>query len=302
MAYCSPKAKENYKEYKTCFSKSALINLANSWNDTHPDKIAHLNRLSVKSLWNEINTKMSKSGACNDKDVKDLKDNSKKEGCWVDKLGKVSKEVTSHLTPKKPVEWKKDPRTWLTNYDIDDVLKQYEEDTTNNYKYMGAFPIDFAKPTNTFGACLYNEMCSIDLQKLITNKKNLIGVVFNTDPSDKPGQHWISLIICINPKLPSFGAYFQDSAGGPPPKEVDTFMKSMKKQADTIGSKFTFRLDNHKKRMQYKNTECGVYSVAYQLRWINLMKSNPNTVLEDVIKITIDDDNVNKARDVLYRD
>jgi hypothetical protein len=302
MAQCSPKAKANYKEYKTCFSKDALVKLATTWNSLNQaNKIPNVSRASIKELWAAIKVRMVQT--CGEGATSDT---TAMEACWVDKLPNIGpsgqsgqEALLSHFTPKKPSSWKKNPRQWLTNIDIDNVLQQYDEDTTNHYKYMGAFPIDFAKPVSAFGTCLYNEMCTIDMKRLLAQKKSIVGAVFNTDPSDMPGQHWISIIVVINPALPSFGVYFQDSAGGPPPTEVVKFMESMKQQAATLSSK-PFRVDVNKKRQQYKNTECGVYSIAYHIRWINLLKKNPDTRFEDVA-IVIDDDNLAKARDLLFR-
>lgn len=303
--FCSPAAKTtNYKEYKTCFSKEALVKLATAWNESVKTEdsfakgkqpITGIAKASIKKLWSALKERMESQ--CSSKGPSSA-DHSLQESCWVDKLSPNVNDVAKVnklLSPKMPKEWKKNPITWLTNLDIDAVLKQYDEAVDNHYKYMGAFPIDFAKTTGAFGQCLYNEMCTIDIKKLVASGKNMLGVIFNTDTSDGPGQHWISLIAVINPKLKAYGVYFQDSAASTPPPEVIKFMESLKAQAEPH-----FSMDTHKKRMQYKNTECGVYSIAYQIRWINLLKNDPNVKFED-IALVISDEAIQKARGLLFR-
>ena len=49
-------------------------------------------------------------------------------------------------------------------------------------------------------------------------------------------------------------------------------------------------------------TECGVFSIIYQIRWLNLLKRNKNPKLINIInnnKLT--DNNVNEIRNSLYR-
>ena len=48
----------------------------------------------------------------------------------------------STFTPYKPTEWEKNPVEWLSNFDILNVLKQYEE-KYSDFKFIGPTPIDF---------------------------------------------------------------------------------------------------------------------------------------------------------------
>ena len=295
MAYCSPKGLDNKKVHHTCFSKKALVNLANAWNKTNPgSKIANVSKSTVQKLWSELNQKMA--GACG-KDA---------EHCWVDKLLPHNEEVNDNLLPKRPKEWEKNKRQWLTNFDIDGVMEQYQDEPKYKFRYLGTFPIDFAKVQDTFGRCLYDEMCTINLKKLYNQGVRILSATFNTDPSYKSGQHWISLVIIIDPSLPSYGAYFSDSVGKYPPREVSEFMERIKNQAKIAfpNAKREFRIDYSKKQMQFKNTECGIFSIAYQIRWINHIHTKPTTTtFEDIIKQSnaINDDIIYELRNVLYR-
>ena len=65
-----------------------------------------------------------------------------------------------------PIEWYKNPIEWLSNYDIEDVMIQYNNDNKYKYCFLGVFPIDFSEQDN-FGRCLYSHICSIDINKYI---------------------------------------------------------------------------------------------------------------------------------------
>ena len=54
----------------------------------------------------------------------------KSEMCWLNRLASSNAQVRLKeilFSPEKPKSWNKDPNTWLTNFDIENVLNQYEE-------------------------------------------------------------------------------------------------------------------------------------------------------------------------------
>ena len=85
------------------------------------------------------------------------------------------------FAPDQPKEWKKNPDEWLSNYDIMDVLKQYEE-TFPCFHVIGPTPIDFdSRPKDLDNKCVWEELCNFRLEKYIKEKKRKIGIVFNLD-------------------------------------------------------------------------------------------------------------------------
>jgi Ulp1 family protease len=54
---------------------------------------------------------------------------------------------------------------------------------------------------------------------------NYIGVIFNTDPHNKPGVHWVAVFIDNRNKIVD---YF-DSLGNTPNKNICSFLKRFKK-------------------------------------------------------------------------
>lgn len=288
MAYCSFDKKDFYKEYKSCYDKATLQRIAISYNRFHPENpVKNIEGLTHRQLWNEINHRFLTE--CDNKD----------EICWVERL-KLDHDplVKNSLLPKSPEKWLSKPRTWLTNFNIEDVMFQYEK-ATPKFKFLGVYPVDFSVKTGN-GTCLYQETCTIDMKTLLNNGIQYIGMVINLDYSDEPGSHWVSLFICIDPKQNCYGAYFYDSYSGEPPKEVKDFMLNLQKQAKKLSSK-TFKLDYNKVRHQYGGSECGMFSMVYLIRWMSMLKNNKDAVLDDIVNVRISDDDVFKLRQVFFR-
>ena len=299
MEVCSPSRAKVFNKNKTCFDKEALVRLAKAWNEIHPTtKISGIATKSKHDLWTAINTRMS-----------DVCKGSGREWCWIDKVGpaaKASPAIAKSLRPSKPAQWYDKPYTWLSNYDIDAVMKQYQDVPENHYKFLGVFPVDFATK-DKFGTCLYNEICGLDIAKFAKKGIKYIGLITNMDRHDEPGSHWTSMFACIDPSMPAFGVFYYDSVSSPPPPEVASFMSRLKAQADGLSAAMAtskrrrFRIDYNKKKDQFGNTECGMFSIVYQLKWMDMLKVNPTATFEDVLKNRMSDQDVHTYRDVLFR-
>ena len=300
MAYCSPIGEKNFEKDNTCFSQNALHRLVKIWNQLYPtNKIAGGAKKSKRELWKELNKRMSSH--C---------DGSGKEYCWVDKLhgAKKDQEIAKALRPVKPSEWYKKPYAWLSNYDIEAVMEQYQDDDTFKYQFLGVYPIDF-EGNDEFGECLFKEMCNLNIGKLYEKGIRYVGLITNLDRHNESGSHWTSLFACIDPKKPCFGAYYYDSVSRTPPPEIDAFMKKLQLQANIIASKNNkdgknnrvFKLDYNENRHQYGNTECGVFSMAYQIRWLDKLKKNPDMTFEQIEKFKTNDAKIHTLRNSLFR-
>lgn len=291
MTVCAPKAYDTLEKDHTCFDRQALVRLANAWNTSHPSQpIRNLANLTKKQLWKAIHDHMLPT--CKGQN---------KEACWVDHLTRPDDPIQKKLRPVAPPEWERNPHEWLSNYDIEDGMYMYEDDPSFQFKMIGVFPVDFAVKTGFFGQCLYEETCNIHFQKLRKRGYKYAGMVINMDSHDKPGSHWTALFIVMDPKLPSYGAYYYNSVPNPPPKEVDAYMKMLQKKAQEETPDVPFQLAYNTYRHQYKNTECGMFSIAYLVRWLALLQKNPQTTFEKVVKIKIRDEDVHKLRKLFFR-
>jgi len=239
---CSPKDKSELNNF-TCYTDKSLYKLRDFWNVRHPDVQIMTN--DTKEIHEKLTKYMSK--LCN------------KESCWLKQGfidGKINNELTDSFAPESPKEWKKNPNEWLSSVDIMNVMKQYES-AYKCFDFIGPTPIDFDTKM-LYGECVWDELCNFNLSQQIKKGKTKIGVIFNTDPHNKPGQHWISMFINIKKKK----IFFFDSVGDKAPKEIMALVNRIIKQGKKLNIKFKFD-QNHPVEHQYGDTECGIYSLFF---------------------------------------
>ena len=252
----------------TCFDKKSLNKIASMWNTKNPsDKIKITN--SNEKVWKQINEKMSHK--CNT------------ETCWLkqDFVKNISKNLENYFKPKIPNSWLKEKNTWLTTTDIEKVIFQYEE-AIPDFKFLGVVPIDFDYEYSV-GKCIVDELCKLDIKKL---KR---GIVFNLDPHDEPGSHWVAMYSDFN----KGEVYYYDSYGIFPPEEVKILMERISIQGIKIKGE-PFKLYYNDIRHQYKNSECGVYSMNFIIEFLN------GKNFKEIIENRVSDDNMNKKRFLYY--
>ena len=167
-----------------------------------------------------------------------------------------------HLRPSMPASWKNDPDMWLDSNNISNVLNQYEE-AYSDFEFMGPFPIDFAAPDPYQDAggkkkCLMNEVCELRVTTALSNGTKCIGIVYNLDPHFKSGSHWVANYIDVE----AHECYYFDSYGMAPPMQVARFMKWLTTQDPQM------KLFYNSRRLQYSNTECGVYCIYFIIRML----------------------------------
>ena len=185
------------------------------------------------------------------------------------------KAIKKNFKPKSP----KGEQEWLSSVDIYDVMEQYMHKFPS-FMFLGPVPIDFSDYSNA--------LSRINLKKLKKSKKH-IGIVFNTDPSYKSGEHWISMFIDLNNKT----ICFFDSVGENPPKEVKQFMNKIIKQAKGLGIKLKQIIND--KQHQKLDTECGVFSLHFIIS--RLEGKSCDYINNNIIK----DKEMNKYRKKYFR-
>ena len=115
----------------------------------------------------------------------------------------------------------------LLPHDIDNVLEGYVKKYPE-FKYLGAVPIDFDKKIMD-DTCVSDDLRVIDMRQDWLDGYKKLGIVFNHDPHDAPGSHWVSMFI----DLENGGIYYFDSVGQFPPAEVVTLMNRVASQLNT---------------------------------------------------------------------
>ncbi len=275
---CSPKDKKELNDF-SCYTDKSLYKLRDLWNARHPDAVIDTNDSK------EIHKMLSEylSSVCN------------KESCWLkqrEAFGKVSSDMADSFAPESPYEWKKNPNEWLSSVDIMKVMRQYEK-AYKCFDFIGPSPMDFDTKL-MYGECVWEELCNFNLAEQIKKGKTKIGIIFNTDPHDKSGQHWVSMFINIKKKK----IFFFDSVGDPASPEIMKLVNRIKSQGLSLKPKIKFTFDqNYPVEHQYGNTECGIYSIYFIVHMIE------DKMTEHYLKTHIlKDEYMQKFRKIYFND
>jgi hypothetical protein len=213
--------------------------------------------------------------------------NCETEYCLVEKLPGVTRNdkntLRGYFRPQKPDAWDKKPTTWLDSFNIEDVMHQYEQ-AFPTFDFIGPVPIDFDAKDGDWGQCIVNELCRLDIRKANSKGIKQIGIIFNLDPHDKPGSHWVCAFIDI----PKSAAYYFDSYGLAPPDQVEVLLKRLHAQGIQ-------NVVYNDVRVQYGNSECGCFCL---ITIICLLKGRE---FKDICsRDFMDDKTTNAFRDILF--
>jgi len=248
-----------------------LERLRDEWNTRFPQHKIPMTIHKKERLWAELRLRLKNQYKC------------ASEYCAVQELASQNEKQSAdpYFRPKKPEGWITNPTEWHDSESLAKVMEQYES-AFPHFEFIGPTPIDFdAKPG--WGKCVMDELCTINLTEMKKNGTTAIGIIFNLDPHDRPGSHWV----CAYIDLIKMEAYYYDSYGYEPGPEIRRLLRRCRDQGckDLIWNDI---------RHQRKNSECGTYCL-YIL--ISLLKGKPFDIL---CKKGVDDDTMNAFRDLLY--
>lgn len=187
---------------------------------------------------------------------------------------------------------------WLSNFDIDDVLKEIKKNYTDEKFWNIPFQMrDFKKisPGETAPKHVKNSnLETFDLCGKYREGYKCFGVVINTDYSTGNGIHWFCLFVDM--RLDHFTIEYFNSSGNAPLTEIKAWMKKTrvvlekefpgKKVSDLVVSKVEHQKDDH---------SCGVYSLYYIISRVS--KIPYKYFMENLIK----DSKMHKFRKFLFR-
>lgn len=248
----------------TCFTKKELLLLRKAWNANSEINKLQIIKTRVPRKIYDVFSKFFRNQEIDENkwlnhDVfkKTLINGDKEYNCLNNKL---------IFAPEAPSEWKKDPYTWLTNFDIEKVMKQHER-IDKTFKFIGPTPIDFDDKYFS-GKCIQEELCKFDLNALIANGIKKIGIIFNLDKHNQSGSHWVCMFIDNEKHF----IFYLDSYGIRAPPRIkklitrirEQSIREMKNHSEKISTgkkKIKYTYYENDMRHQYSNTECGIYTI-----------------------------------------
>jgi hypothetical protein len=297
---CSPIVENKRVNSDTCFTPEILSSIKDAFNKKNPENPIKKN--DPTKIWWDLKNRLD----------------CQKEDCWLDSLfdPQMKEQIKRFIfAPKHPPEWQMNPDEWLSNFDIEDVMKQYQV-SNPEFKFIGPTTIDFdSRPPDMAGKCVLEDLCNFDLARFIRAKKTKIGIIFNLDNRKQSGSHWVSAFIDIENKF----VFFFDSADNEIPKEIwqknpadgrkKPFINRVIEQGLELSRpiKFVF-YNNRGNRHQNSNTECGMYSMFFILTMLTGKIPSSKEVLsiqkriDLFLKKKISDKYVFDLRKVYYND
>jgi hypothetical protein len=141
-------------------------------------------------------------------------------------------------------------------------------------------------------------LATLDLKALRAKGADCFGVVLNTDVTAGPGKHWFCLFGELRGKGtqedPWLLEYF-NSSGNPPRPEVEAWMGRVRRELLLEHDLYCEIVRSAPQRLQYSNTECGMWSLLYI--YCRLKGKKP----EWFYAARADDEDMVKARQSLFR-
>lgn len=251
--YCNPKSRRNRLTPQTCFTPHSAKLLKDYYNSQNPESAIHSTdgRVILREIQNNADNQC-RNDLCLIKSFAKNKDSQNKLKALL-------------FPPPKPDEWDDDPDTWLTNFDIMDVLNQYEE-SYPHFAFIGPSPIDYNTRLNQ-NRCVCQKLCNLSLSKYLNNidpKRGVpvtkIGIVFNLDPHNKGGSHWVAMFVDLEDNF----IFFFNSTGARIPKRINTLATNIVRQGKQLTP--PKNIDFHQNTLtehQKGNTECGMYCMYF---------------------------------------
>jgi hypothetical protein len=291
----------------TCFTLEQLIKMSFAYNSINTDKIDFNTKYNDFLLENSLsNNEHNKKKYLLKELIDKLPNTCKSQECllkekFVLKLNDhdILYKTLRPLGPKYKIKW-------LSSSDINQIMYQYTF-KYDDYKFFGAIPLDFEK---------IELPISYELDKFINTIHNLykdnkykLGYVINLDKHYQSGSHWVALYINLKDKQ----IYFFDSYGYKPKNEIKKLMSYyyyyMYKFIDdsykltridfnndgVCDNPFNIDIKYNNIRHQFKNSECGVYSINFILRLLN------GETFDNITKNITTDDEVNQCRQKYFR-
>ena len=181
---------------------------------------------------------------------------------------------------------KEDNEAWLSTDNILEACLR-DMDVYPEYEFLGVEPVDF-------GDCSVSQLCKFNPETYRKKGKTKLGFVFNTDPHDEDGEHWISLYMDLGGhNLPGNPAiYYFDSYGREAPEEVEEFVKKCQDLSEKEQKKLHYLYND--KDFQKSGSQCGMYAIHF------LREMAKGTPFEDYLDSNPTSSQMKKLRPIYF--
>jgi len=290
---CAPS--KTYKD-GSCLSLKSLKVIAENYNKKNNDKI------NISDDKNSLVESLEKK----------LANKCDNQTCWLrlDIIKEIENEKikddieNNTFRPNGPTK----KFEWLSTTDINDVVSQYQE-KYKDFLFLGAVPADFEE-LPVLG------ISNLNFEELVKEGKTKIGMVINLDDSSQSGSHWVALYT----NLLQGQIYYFDSFGKKPYKKTKKFINKIVKylyknkynkdiKIKTIFKAYDgkikggallnelkfFDIKYNTIQHQFKNSECGVYSMNFIIRLVS------GQTFDHITQNITKDDKMNECRGVYFR-
>lgn len=290
---CSPIVDGKTTTDDTCYTDDILLKLRDAYHRNHPNQPPIATNVP-KQIHRALQRRLQATCPAT-------------EDCWLQELPTAQRQYIDKqlFAPDQPMKWSKNPQEWLSNYDIERVLHQYEV-SHPHFVFIGPTPIDFDTRISDSGggghqtSCVWNDLCQFDLAEYKKRGKTHIGIIFNLDTHTQDGSHWVSMFIRIPGDASNGQIYYFDSACNPTPPQIRAFVKRVQKQSQQTQMQSEIKYDeNYPNMHQRSNTECGMYSLYFIITM--LKTTNPSLMWNRRFKHgTVPDRTMIRLRNVYY--
>lgn len=263
----------------SCITLEILIEMAKAYNEVNQNKI----KLSCKN--ETLHPRRYKKYLL--KKIGDrYKNTCDSQLCWtkqdfMKKMNEVMKIELEKFTLRP--EGPNGQFEWLNTLNINDTIEQYQA-IHPDFLFLGAVPMDFEK-------IKHPGVADLNLDEAKKDGITKFGIVYNLDEHWQSGSHWVASFMDIE----NGQAYYFDSYGTHPEKRVTDFMQKFSDYYEKNNPGKKCDVKHNKKRNQYKNSECGVYSINFILQLLNGKDFNY------IEKNPIKDDDINLLRNEIFR-
>ena len=301
----------------SCIPLSILVKMAEAYNEMNGGSSNSVSSNQIKLYQNVEVLNPGKYKRYLLKEFSNrLSDVCDTQRCWLkqDFINRLADPIRKELS--KNTHRRSGPHgkfTWLNTNDINHAMEQYQK-KYKGFRFLGAVPMDFdeiAVIKLDKDGVLQRQLDKaeayyirdLDFAKLYHDEGiNKLGIIFNLDTSDQKGSHWVAGYY----DLDKGQVYYYDSYGehvdvsdkdsSPVPGPVRKLMRRVTRAISKIKGIPENKIDvrHNKVRHQFKNSECGVFSMSFILRLLKGM------TFDEIVNSKVYDDEINKCRDVYF--